>query len=320
VQRSRACLAVLSFEGRDLLARTLPSIVSQRGSDFDVVVVDNGSTDDTAGYLARDWPGVRVVALEANVGVTAALNVCVRAGEGAEYVAILNNDVELEPDWLATLIATLESHPEAAAASGKLLRFHEREVIDRTGDLVFWSGAAFGRGAGETDQGQFDTAEEVFAVGGAAALFRTSAFERVGSFDERFFAYLEDVDWGFRCRLAGMTARYEPRARGYHMGGATLGLINPFSLYHLRRNVVWLVAKNHPAPSLLRHGWSVLAFLAAGLALSVRPRQLPVVLRAYFHAVRGLRPVLAQRREIQHARRAAPRDLEAVMAGPTRLW
>lgn len=311
---------MLSFEGRALLERTLPSIVAQRGVDFDVVVVDNGSTDETAKYLAREWPRVRVVGLAVNVGVTAALNACVRAAVGSEYVALVNNDVELEPDWLATLVATLESHPEAAAASGKLLRFHERGVIDRAGDLVYWSGAAFGRGTGEPDRGQYDAAGEVFAVGGAAALFRTSAFERVGSFDERFFAYLEDVDWGFRCRLAGLVARYEPRAVGYHMGGATLGTINAFSLYHLRRNVVWLVAKNHPGPSLVRHGWSVLAFMAAGLMLSLRPRQARLVMRAYLDAARGLGPILADRRDIQRARTVDPKSLEAAVAGPTRLW
>lgn len=320
MDHSSACLVVLSYEGRALLDRTLPSIVSQRYADLEVVVVDNGSSDGTVEYLQEWWPTVRIVALRSNVGVTAALNVCVRCATGFDYVGLLNNDVELEPDWTSTLVAALESHPAAAAAAGKLLRYSDRCTIDRVGDVVHWSGAAFGRGAAEFDSAQYELAEEVFAVGGAAALYRTTAFAHVGLFDERFFAYLEDVDWGFRARLAGLVARYEPQAVGYHMGGATLGEVNPFSLYHLRRNTIWLVVKNHPGASLVRHGWTVLAFLLVGLALAARSGHGRLVLRAYADAVRGLPGVMKDRRSIQGRRRIEPRALESMIPRRVRLW
>ena len=311
MENPSACLVILNYNGRDLLDEALPSIVAQRYAPYEVVVVDNGSTDGSAEHVRERWPQVRLVALERNVGVTAALNEMVRAADGAELVGILNNDVELEPDWLALLAETLREHPEAAAAAGKLLRHSDRDVIDRAGDELHWSSACFGRGAGERDRGQYDRPEEVFSVGGAAALYRTAAFDRVGPFDDSFFAYAEDVEWGFRARLAGYGARYEPRAVGLHHGGATLGDINPFSLYHLRRNQLWMVLKDYPGRSLLRHGPAVLLFNLAAIANS--GRHVILVLRAYRDALLGLPRVLRARRAIQRARVVGDADLERVI-------
>ncbi|MDO9408197.1 glycosyltransferase family 2 protein [Patulibacter sp.] len=315
----RASAVVLSYDGRDLLESFLPSVLAQDYGDFEVVVVDNGSTDGSVGMLRERWPEVRIVALPENVGVTAALNAMVRAGEG-EYVALLNNDVELEPSWLRILVGVMDRRPELASSAGKLLQHRNRGRIDRVGDEVRWSSACFGRGSGDLDSGQFETGEEVFTVGGAAAVYRRSAFARVGPFDDDFFAYVEDVDWGFRARLAGYAAWYEPTAVGYHLGGGTLGGINPFSLYHLRRNQLWLVLKNYPAASLLRHGPSVLLFNLAGLGMAVRRRQVGLVLKAYRDALRGVRPALRKRRTIQRSRTVGSRELERFIERAGRPW
>lgn len=128
-----------------------------------------------------------------------------------------------------------------------------------------------------------------------------------------FFVYLEDVDGGFRARLAGYSARYEPRALGYHLGGATLGAINSFSLYHLRRNQIWLVAKNYPLASLIRHAPAVLAFNVHAVAMAVRQRRFGLVVGAYRDALRALPAMLRKRRAIQRTRAIGPRDLERVM-------
>jgi GT2 family glycosyltransferase len=313
-----ACLVILNYDGRELLDEALPSILAQRYAAYEVVIVDNGSSDGSVEHVRQRWPQVRVVALEHNVGVTRALNQMVRAAHGAEFVGLLNNDVELDPDWLRYLVETLQAHPEAASAAGKLLSHADRGTIDRAGDELHWSSACFGRGAGEPDRGQYDDAEEVFSVGGAAALYRTEAFARVGLFDERFFAYAEDVDWGFRARLAGYTARYDPRALGLHHGGATLGGINDFSLYHLRRNQLWMVLKNYPGRSLLRHGPAVLLFNL--VAVVNAGRRVGLVLHAYRDALAALPGVLGQRRAIQRSRRMGHRELVPVVRRTGRPW
>lgn len=319
VSAPQASLVILNYDGRELLEAHLPSVLAQDHGSYEVVVVDNGSTDGSVALLRERWPQVRVVALERNVGVTAALNVMVREARGA-YVGMLNNDVDLAPDWLRILIGVLEADPEAAAAQGKLLRYFDRGVIDRAGDVVHTTSACFGRGAGEPDAGQYDAPADVFSAGGAAALYRRSAFDRVGFFDEDFFAYAEDVDWGFRAQLAGLRVRYEPAALGYHRGGATLGEINPFSLYHLRRNQLWMVLKNYPGRSLLRHGPAVVAFNLVGIVTGVRAGHGGVVWRAYRDALRGVPGALRKRRAIQRSRAIGAGELERMLAPAGRFW
>jgi len=312
----RASLVLLNYNGWELLNAALASVAAQRFDGYEVVVVDNGSRDDSVASLARDWPDVRVVALPENVGVTAALNRMVDAARG-EYVALLNNDIELSPDWLGVLVEAMDRDPRLASVAGKLLRMDAPEIIDRAGDTLVWSSACHGRGAGVRDEGQYDAPAEVFCVGGAAALYRRSVFEEIGGFDEQFFAYLEDVDWGFRARLAGYVARCEPAAVGLHRGGATLGEVNAFSLYHLRRNQIWLVVKNYPASRMLRHLPELVAFNVFQLALATRKGNGRLVLRAYRDALAGLPEVRRKRRRIQARRRLSPRELDPVLSRGT---
>jgi GT2 family glycosyltransferase len=308
----RAGVVLLNYNGWELLNAALPSVVAQRFEGYEVVVVDNGSSDGSVENLARHWADVRVVALPENVGVTAALNRMVQATT-SEYVALLNNDVELSPDWLALLVEALDREPRIASVAGKLRRMDAREIIDRVGDTLAWSSACHGRGAGARDEGQYDSPAEVFSVGGAAALYRRSVFEEIGEFDEQFFAYLEDVDWGFRARLAGYVNHCEPAAVGLHRGGATLGEVNPFSLYHLRRNQIWLALKNYPGSRLLLHLPELLWFNTFQLAIAARRGNGRLVLGAYRDALAGLGGVLRKRRKIQARRRISPRELDRVM-------
>jgi len=232
----RVTLAILNYNGRELLDVVVPSVLALRGADCArVMVVDNGSTDGSREHIRASWPTVEVLEISHNIGVAAALNRAVTASD-SELVALLNNDIELEPEWLTDLSHALDAHPEAASASGKLLRFHDRSTIDAAGDLMLWSGAVINRGYGMRDEGQFDQPQAVFAACAGAALYRRSAFEVVGCFDESFFAYLEDIDWGMRAQLAGFSSRYVPTAVGYHVGGATTRLRKGFYGRLQRRN------------------------------------------------------------------------------------
>jgi GT2 family glycosyltransferase len=316
-------LVVLSFDGRELLAATLPSVLSQRA---DVLVVDNGSSDGTADYLREHWPQVRVLELPHNVGVAAALNRAVAVAT-TEFVALLNNDVELAPNWLEPLVATLRTHPDAASATGKLLRYDDRGRIDAAGDVLLRSAAVINRGAGELDHGQYDRAEAVFGACAGAALYRRSALDAVGPFDETYFAYLEDVDWAMRAQLAGFGARYEPRAVGFHMGGATTRLRRDFYGRLQRRNQLLLVVQTFPAGTLARHGWRIAATQALALAASARDGVLRDHLGAWGEAARMLPAALRRRRALRRGRCVPARDVERLMAagvpadlsGPLRL-
>ena len=308
-------MAVLSYDGRHLLETILPSLAAQRFRDFEVVVVDNGSRDDTAEWLREHWPEIEVVSLPENVGVTAALNVCARAGRG-ELVGLFNNDLELEPDCLGEMVDTLRSHPETGWVGAKLRDFEHRELLDGTGDVFTWAGTGGRRGHGEPDRGQYDEPRAIFGACGGAAIYRRSVFAAVGEFDEAFFAFYEDVDWNLRAQLAGFKCRYVPTAVVYHMGSATIGRgLSDFTCYHLWRNGVWIVVKDLPAGALLRHGHRLALGQLMHLAVAVRDRKLGIWLRAWRDAVRALPSVLRKRREVQARRRIDLRALEAIV-GP----
>jgi GT2 family glycosyltransferase len=304
--------AVLNYDGRHHLERLLPSLARQTHADLHVVIVDNGSRDDSVSWLRTNWPEVEIVALPANVGITPALNICARAGH-EDLVLLLNNDTELEPACVAELIAALQRHPTSAAAVPKLLDMHSRDVIDGTGDTYAWMGHANRRGHGMLDRGQFDQPAEVFGACGGAALYRRSALEEIGPFDERFFAMYEDVDWSFRAQLRGWSTVYVPTAVAYHAGSATVGAVSNFSLYHNWRNALWVVAKNYPAAALFRHAPQLVWGQLYTLAVAFRRGWVPVLLRAWRDALKDILAVLRDRREVQRARTRTARELERVI-------
>jgi len=308
-------LAIASRDGRHLLEQLLPSVAAQRFRDFRVVVVDDGSSDDTAQWLAEHWREVEVISLSANVGVTAAFNVCLQAVGDAEFLALFNNDMELDPNCLGELAAALGAHPEAGSAGAKLMDFHRRDMLDGAGDVFYWGGTGWRRGHGEQDRGQYDHPQAIFGACGGAALYRRTALDAVGPFYEPFFAFFEDVDWSFRAQLAGFGCRYVPTAIAYHMGSATLGAgMTPFTRYHLGRNGIWLVLRGYPARALMRQLPRLLYAQVRGLLAAWRHGQLGPWGRAWADALRGLPAALRDRREVQRRRRVSVGRLEHVIA------
>ncbi len=307
-------MTIPTYDGRDLLDLMLPSVVSQEvAGELEIVVVDDGSTDGTPEHLAEHWPQVRVV-VQPNAGVSAAMNCCLDEARG-EYVALLNNDVELEAGFLEALATALDTHPGAGSACGKMLDYAARDVIDGAGDIMRWSGACWRRGHGERDRGQFDRAEPVISPCGGAAMYRRRAIEDVGVFDADFVAYLEDVDWGVRAQLRGWTCRYVPTARCFHMGSATTDRPE-LSARHallLRRNGVLLTLKTFPASALVLHLPQIVLHNLGWLRGSVREGLGGAHLAAWGQVLRMLPATLRKRRAIQRGRRVGRRELDAAV-------
>jgi hypothetical protein len=226
------------------------------------------------------------------VGVAAALNVAVRAARG-EFVALLNNDIELESDWLEQLVAALDRHSEASALAGKTLNYWRRDELDGAGDVFSRAATAHRRGLGEPDKGQYD--------------------------QESFFAYLEDADWGLRAQLAGYRAWYVPSAVAYHMGGRTTGGdASPFYYAVLRRNTIAVLIKDVPLRFVYRNAPHIARHHILGLVDSARQGRLRDHLRALAGVLRHGPGWLRARRTILDRSRIDLADFDRLVSAGRR--
>lgn len=212
-----ASVVIPNWNGEVFLSACLGSLAQQTYKHFEVVLVDNASTDDSLALVEKEFPWVKVIPLRENRGFAAALNEGVRRSHG-QHIAPLNNDTEVASHWLEELVRALDSHPEVGICASKMLGLPDGEIIDSAGDGYCRYGFAFKIGRGELDRGQYDTFRNVFGASGGAALYRRSVLEDVGLFDEDFFMQCEDVDLSFGAQLRGYSCLYVPKAIAYHVG------------------------------------------------------------------------------------------------------
>ncbi len=240
-------VVIVNWNGQGYLERCLGSLRQQTYPDYEVLLVDNGSTDGSV-YLVRErFPEVRLLALERNVGFAAGNNQGIRAAEGP-YVATLNTDTEVEPGWLAALMEGMGAAPRVGMCASKMLFLHQRERINSTGIAIDRLGIAWDRDGGRPDGEAGLEAGEVFGPCAGAALYRRELLEETSGFDDGYFYLYEDVDLAWRARLLGWRAWYCPKARVYHVhaGAGTEG--SPLKSYLLARNRVWTLIKDYPGP------------------------------------------------------------------------
>jgi GT2 family glycosyltransferase len=251
VVRPRVSVVIPNYNGVGWLPGCLDALAAQTFRDSEVLLVDNGSTDGSVPLLRERYAHIRVIALGRNTGFAAAVNTGIRAARG-EYVALLNTDTVARPGWLAALVHALDQSPaDTGAVASRMLSLDDPSRIDDAGDALSWTGAAEKLGHGEPAS-QFTHRGEVFSVCAGAALYRRAFLEAVRGFDERFFAYLEDIDLSLRGRLLGYRYVFEPAAEVLHKGqGSALPRADYIRL--VTRNRLMLFAKNVPLSLLVRH-------------------------------------------------------------------
>ena len=298
----RAAVVVPNWNGRRWLPALLDSLAAQTRAPDEVVVVDNGSTDGSPELLAER--GVRVLALGRNTGFAFAANRGVEA-VGTDAVALVNTDVELDPDWLERSAARLEADAGLASVATKMVLLDAPEVVDDAGDELRRDGVAHQRGHGRPDDGRWDVPGEAFSACAGAALYRRDAVLAVGGFDERLFSYLEDVDLGLRLRLAGWRCGYEPAVARHARHGSSGQLERSVDAW-VARNTLLLVAKAFP----LRWVGPVAYRQLSWIAEAAREGRLAEHLRGLAMAVPGLPAMLGERRRL---RREAAMPIEAVV-------
>ncbi|HEX2914242.1 MAG TPA: glycosyltransferase family 2 protein [Chloroflexia bacterium] len=319
-------ILVLNWNGQKFLEPCLRSLQAQTFRDFEVILVDNGSTDGSsafvretfAGWLTQqELPRLRLLELNENSGFSGGNNHALAVVDPrTPFIATLNNDTLAEPEWLATLVAALQEREKGwGAACGPMLfssvQAKAQPVIASAGIEIRRDGLALDRHVGQPLQSGSEP-EEIFGPCAGAALYRYEVIEKVGFFDEAFFAYLEDADLAWRMRLAGYRTLFLPNALVWHEYSGTGKQGSPFKNYQLGRNRLWVILKDWPSALLWRHALAIIFYDLAASAYTL--------LRGNTHSLRGrlaalqprhLRRLIKQRRAIQRERVVTPVELEA---------
>ena len=248
----KVAIVILNWNGRHYLEKFLPSILATVYENFEVIVSDNGSSDDSVSFLQRQFPRVKLIRLDKNYGFAKGYNLTLEKVE-ADYYALINSDIQAEPGWLTPIIHVLEQDHLNVACQPKLLSYNNRNLFDYAGGAGGWLdsfGYPFARGRifdiSEEDKAQYDTTEKVFWVTGAAMVVRSQAFKEMKGFDNYFFAHQEEIDLCWRMQLAGYNLLACPASVLFHVGGGTLPRGNTLKTYLNFRNNQIMLYKNLP--------------------------------------------------------------------------
>ncbi len=300
----RVSVIIVNWNGERYLARCLAALQAQTHPPAEILLVDNASTDGSLAVI-RQFPAVRLLAQDHNTGFAQGNNLALAvAAASSNWIALLNPDAFAEPEWLAALLQAARQHRDCAVFASCQLDAADPQRLDGVGDAYHISGLPWRKGYGRRRTAVDDQAREIFSACAAAALYRRDALQAVGGFDEDYFCYVEDVDLGFRLRLAGHACRYVPTAIVHHVGSATTGgQHSDFALYHGHRNLVWTFFKDMPAPLF----WPLLPLHLAlnlfSLVWFARQGHGRVLWRAKRDALRGLPAIWRKRQAVQRERR-----------------
>lgn len=302
----KASVIIVNWNGERFLDRCLSQLQAQSVSPHEIILIDNASSDGSLDVV-RNYPSVQLIAKKENLGFARANNLAIeRSSSQSEWLVLLNPDAFPEPDWLEELFRAAMKHPAFDVFGSKLLNANEPELLDGTGDAYHISGLVWRTNHGASVSSCPDNACEIFSPCAAAAMYRRSAVLEVGGFDEDYFCYVEDVDLGFRLRLAGHRSFYVPSSVVRHVGsGTTGGQRSDFSVYYGHRNLVWTFFKNMPGVLF----WLLLPLHVAlnlvTVAIFILRGQGPIILKAKFDALKGIPAVSNKRRAIQKKRKAS---------------
>lgn len=307
-------MVIPNWNGADFIADCLFSLEKQT-KKHTVLVVDNGSVDNSIELVEKNFPKAVIIRNDKNLGFAGGVNKGLDHAlkNGAKFVALFNNDAVASPDWLENLVSSAKKDKTIGIVTGKLLT-NDGKQFDSTGECYSIAGFPFPRDRNLADKGQRNEGEYIFGASGGASLYRTEALNQIGLFDEKFFAYYEDVDISFRMQLAGWKVFYEPKAVAHHKISATSSRVKNFTRYHATKNIFILYFKNMP-------GWLLLKYLPLFLVKSCLLfgssliKLKPHIWLKGFLAFLALFPkVLRDRSAVQHSRQATTSHIDALLS------
>lgn len=253
-----------NYNGMAYLDGVLSTLEKQTLRNYEVILVDNGSDDGSCAFVASHYPWVHMIELSENFGFCKAVNEGIRQAR-SNYVLLLNNDIEVEADFLEEMVSALRRHKKAFSCAARMIQYYDRDKLDDAGNYYCALGWGYARGKGR-DIHTYEKEEKIFSSCAGAAIYRKKVFDKIGYFDEEHFAYLEDMDIGYRARLHGYENWYAPKAVVYHVGSGTSGSrYNQFKTRYSSRNNIYMIYKNMPFLQILVN----LPFLVAGFGIKI---------------------------------------------------
>jgi len=311
---------ILNWNGKNFLKDCFSSLKNQTYPKLEIILVDNGSTDDSIEFVTKNFKEVKIIENKKNLGFSAGNNKGILSGKG-KYFFILNNDTKVDKYCIERLIESIEKDNKIGMSAPKILSLRNPKLIDSVGLNILSDGMARGRARMEIDKGQYNQIEEILLPSGCAALYRKKMLDEIGLFDEDFFAYCEDVDLGLRGRLAGWKAILVPSAIVYHYYSGTTKDYSDFKVFLVERNHFWVVLKNFPLKLILLLPFFTMKrylFLIYGTLTKQGPvskfkssklRLFFILIKAYVSALKGLPEMIKKRRSIQKNRKLTNKEI-----------
>lgn len=248
--KEKVTVIIPNYNGKHFMEACLSSLEKQTYHAYKILVVDNASSDGSIEFMQKNYPDIELIALDQNYGFSKAVNVGILHST-TPYVLLLNNDTTVDPHFLEEMVAAIRTSPHNFSVSSKMIQMYHPDLIDSAGDFYTILGWGFGRGKDHSVQ-KYNTPDETFTACAGAAIYRRKVFDKIGLFDENHFAYLEDIDIGYRARIYGFKNKYCPSALVYHVGSGTSGSkYNSFKVKLSARNSVYLNYKNMPLLQLI---------------------------------------------------------------------
>lgn len=309
-KQPHVAIVLLSYNSLPLLKQFLPLIVetTQHNENYEVIVVDNASTDETPQFLQSEFPTTRTITLPVNKGFTNGY-VESLAQIKADYYVLISSDIEVSPNWVDPIIELMESDSTIAACMPKVKYYHKKnefEYAGAAGGYIDFLGYPFCRGRlinqVELDEGQYDTTQEVFWATGATMFLRADLYHKAGGLDNTFFAHMEEIDLCWRLKNMGYKIMVEPKSTIYHMGGYIINYGSPAKVFRNHRNNLIMLFKNLPASQLiwkLPVRWALDILVFAKMIIDGQFGAAGAVLKAHFEFVVKLPTWLQSRKQAQ---------------------
>ncbi|MFN8526985.1 MAG: glycosyltransferase family 2 protein [Anaerolineae bacterium] len=312
-QHGLLSVVIPNWNGAKFLPTCLDALERQTYPNLQIIIADNDSHDGSQELIRTRYPRVQLVQIPVNRGFTGACNAGIWFARG-EYVALLNNDTEVDEGWAAAVVDVFDRYPDVGAVASKMMLFDKRDHIHTAGDFFTTSGRPGNRGVWQKDEGQFNVEETVFSACGGSSVYRRTLLDQIGILDDDFFFSGEDVDLGWRAQLAGWRCLYTPHAVVYHHLSATGGGVT--ASFHDGRNLLYILIKNIPAAIWRTHGSDILQTqitLAAEAIRAWRGKAARARLRGMLAGLLSMPQAWRKRATLQAARRADDAHIESML-------